>query len=101
MARPPPSAIRVAISRLRVADRAITRPAMFTQPMSNTARTAAQVISSSLRMPRVSPGDSGPPAGQDHVVRSAALPGARGPQGSPYIGVRVRAEFLRHNADDG
>ena len=45
--RLPPSAIRVAISRPRAPDRASSSPAMFTQPISSTIRTAAQVSSSS------------------------------------------------------
>ena len=58
-ALPPPSAMRVAISRLRVDDRASSSPAMFTQPISSTASTAPQAISNSLRTSPVSPVCSG------------------------------------------
>ena len=54
-ARPPPSAMRVAISRRRAAPCASNRPAIFAQPMSSTAPTAAHSTFSGFRVSSVRP----------------------------------------------
>ncbi len=53
--RPPPIAMRVAISRVRAAARASSRPAMFAQPISSTTPTAAQTMSRGCRRPAAAP----------------------------------------------
>ena len=76
-ARLPPSAMRVAISRLRAPDRASSSPAMFTQPISSTISTAAQVSSSSERTSCVAPVCSG-------MMRSSKFFTSRGKAGSAF-----------------
>ena len=75
--RLPPSAIRVAISRPRAPDRASSKPAMFTQPISNTIRTAAQVSKSSDRTFCVAPVWSG-------MILSSKFFTSRGKAGSAF-----------------
>ena len=73
--RLPPSAMRVAISRPRAAARASKSPAMFTQPISSTISTAAQVSSNSERTSCLMPVSSG-------MMRSSKFFISRGKAGS-------------------